>query len=81
MEIDEWDEDEDILELGGDLDEDTIIAKVKQSFITNKAKAAFMSALNQCMWERDHQAGHTSPTRTCIAAGSVQSCTLPCVLP
>jgi len=54
-EIDDWNEDEDVLDLGGDLDEETVIAKVKQAFVTSKAFTPFMSALEQCMWQRDHQ--------------------------
>ena len=52
--IDEWDDDEDMIELGGDLDEETIISRVRHNFITAKALPPFVSALSQCMWLREH---------------------------
>ena len=43
-----------MLELGGDLDEETIIARVKHRFITAKGLPPFVAALSQCMWAREH---------------------------
>ena len=54
-EIDDWDEDEDLKELGGELDEETIMQRVKEKFITKRAFEPFTAALEQNMWARDHE--------------------------
>ena len=41
VEIDEWDADDDLLELGGDLDEEVVISRVKHRFITAKGLPPF----------------------------------------
>ena len=52
--IDDWDDNDDLNELGGDDDTEMIIAKVRSRFITQKAFAPFVAAFEQCLWLRDY---------------------------
>ena len=54
-EIDEWDADDDVRELGGDLDEEVVMSRVKERFITREGLPPFIAALSQCMWAREHR--------------------------
>ena len=55
LEIDEWAEDEDLKDSGGEMDIETQIERVRKKFVTRIGWRPFESALSQCMWQRDHK--------------------------